>query len=188
MNCKRAKEQISLFLDERLDPSGQSKLNGHLEGCSDCSAYLDDLKTGLAMLKEEAMESPSDNFEWNLRRKLQVAMAQRETVSFDERGARRDLWRFGLSAAAALLIVVTGGTFWYQSQFSSGGPEFQGAEATTGLDENARQGRPGWVEPAPGSVRPVLDHSGGLPQGSELENARPQSASPADSVTGQDTD
>ncbi len=188
MNCKHAKEQISLFLDERLDPSGQSKLNEHLEGCGDCSAYLDDLKTGLAMLKDEGMESPSDNFEWNLRRKLQVAMAQRETIRYEESGDRRDIWRFGLSAAAALLVVVTGGTFWYQSQFGGGGPEYIGAESTAGSVENTRQGRPGWVEPGQGSVMPVLDQNGGLPQGNEIDHERPQVASPADSLPGQDLD
>ncbi len=188
MNCKHAKEQISLFIDERLDPSGQSKLNEHLGRCDDCSAYLDDLKTGLAMLTDEGMDSPSDSFEWNLRRKLQVAMVQRETIRYDEGGDRRDIWRFGLSAAAALLVVVTGGTFWFQSQFGGGGPEFIGAEAATGAVENTRQGRPGWVEPGHGTVMPVLDQNGSLPLGGEINHERPQAASPADSVTGQDLD
>jgi hypothetical protein len=193
MNCKRAKEQISLFLDERLDPGSQSKLNEHLEGCSDCTNYLDDLKTGLAMLRDEAMESPSENFEWNLRRKIQLTMAQKETLRFEEHGDRRDLWRFGLSAAAALLIVVAGGTFWYQSQFDTGLQTEMTTGNRTSSEENATvQGRPGWIESAPGGLRPVVDRtrsgSGRALADTDLDHGRPLTASPADSITGQDLD
>jgi len=193
MHCKRAKEQISLFIDRRLDPERQSKLNEHLEGCSDCSRYLDDLRSGLAMLREEAMERTSESFEWNLRRKIQRAMAQRESLSFENRNGRGDLWRFGLSAAAALLVVVTGGALWYQSHISSGGrPGSMGLATFSGDADAVRQGRPGWIQPGPTAVMPVLDRSaGGALPGTGIsvhEQGRPQAASPADSITGQDQD
>jgi len=191
MHCKRAKEHISLFIDGRLDPPEQARLNEHLERCPDCSSYLDDLKAGLAMLHGEGFDSPSGNFEWNLRRKIQMALAQREDDRLFDMRDRRDPWRFGLSAAAALLVVVSAGVFWYQSQFGFREPGASGGGMAAG-SEAARQGRPGWMDPAPGGMMPVTDRIGG-PTGVpadrySAESAAPRSASPADSITGSELD
>jgi len=191
MNCKRAKENISLFIDGQLEPAGQARLNEHLEICPDCSSYLDDLKAGLAVLHGEGMEDPPENFEWNLRRKIQLAMTQRESFPLEDRSDRRDLWRFGLSAAAALLIMLSGGTLWYQSQFSGQSPGLTGTGLqVSGEEDTGRVGRPGWVDPLPGGAMPVTDRiggAGGIPA-SEMgrDYGRPQHSGPADSLTAQD--
>jgi len=107
MNCKRARAAISLFLDERLDPTRQARLNRHLERCPDCAAYLRDLRDGLAMLHEQPEAEPSPNFDWNLRRKLQRAALEREIML--QRPARVSFWpRFAVGAAAALAVCVVG--------------------------------------------------------------------------------
>ncbi len=107
MNCKRAQELISLHLDEQLDPTGQGKLNGHLEACNECSSYLKELREGLDALRNLDLEEPSANFDWNLRRKLQ--QAQHEPWRFQEQEAGRGFWpRFTLAAAAALLLTLGG--------------------------------------------------------------------------------
>ncbi len=108
MTCKRAQALISLFLDELLDPAQQTRLNRHLGGCVECSAYLQDLQAGLSALHAEPLAEPSVNFDWNLRRKLQ--QAQLEAWRYADVDAGRDFWpRFLLSAAAALLLAVGGG-------------------------------------------------------------------------------
>ncbi|MBN2171517.1 MAG: zf-HC2 domain-containing protein [Candidatus Krumholzibacteriota bacterium] len=107
MNCKRARAAISLFIDERLDPTRQARLNRHLERCPGCAAYLRDLRAGLAMLHAQPEAEPSANFEWNLRRKLQRAILERELLS--QRPGRVAFWpRFAAGAAAALAICVVG--------------------------------------------------------------------------------
>lgn len=191
MKCKRAKENISLFIDGRLDPRDQAQLNEHLERCPDCSTYLEDLRAGLAMLREEGLERPSENFEWNLRRKLQRALARRQESRLPETGGGRDFWRFGLSAAAALVLVLAGGWIWYQSQFGIPVPDEPAPRNLAGAGE-ARQGWPGWVDPGPGDLMPVTDRIGGpagIPAaGYRAEPGPPRSASPADSVVGRDMD
>jgi hypothetical protein len=113
MTCKRAHLAISRFLDGELDPTGQSRLNRHLERCPECSAYLDDLRQGLSALKALPMEEPSANFEWNLRRKIQAAEAEHRVL---EKQRTVSFWpRFAVSAAAALLLSLGGASVWYAS-------------------------------------------------------------------------
>lgn len=108
MNCKRAQELISIHLDAQLDPAGQSRLNGHLEDCPECTRYLADLQEGLAILRELPLSEPSANFDWNLRLKLQ--QAQNEPWRHREEPANHGYWpRFVMSAAAALLLTLGGG-------------------------------------------------------------------------------
>lgn len=109
MNCKRAHELISLHLDEQLDPAGQSRLNKHLAACDECASYLSDLKAGLSVLHDLPLEEPSENFDWNLRRKLQ--QAQREPWRYQDGPMRSGFWpRFTIAAAAALILTL-GGTY-----------------------------------------------------------------------------
>lgn len=121
MNCKRAQADISLFLDERLDPSRQAKLNKHLEACEDCSEYLEQLRVGLAMLREMPLDTPSPQFEWNLKRKLQKAQLEAQILREREGGKSRHWAWFAASAAAALVISLGGAGLWYAS-LDSGSP------------------------------------------------------------------
>jgi anti-sigma factor RsiW len=108
MTCKRAHAFISLYIDDRLDPAGQARLNTHLSACADCAAYLRDLQAGLSALRAEPLAEPSINFDWNLRRKLQ--QAQLEGWRFAQEEAGGGFWpRFLLSAAAALILALGGG-------------------------------------------------------------------------------
>jgi anti-sigma factor RsiW len=180
MNCHKAKESISLFLDERLGPEEQARLNRHLEDCPDCTSYLEDLRQGLAMLRAEGLERPSDNFEWNLKRKIQRAVAEKEVDRRSARIGRREWGRFAFSAAAALLVVVVGGRIWLGS--------LDGASSVTPMAESGSertvdgpQGRPGWIETGPSDLRPVADRMGaGAPDETAGEDLR--TASPADSL------
>lgn len=115
MKCKRAQEAISRFLDDRLDPTEQSRLNRHLERCEECSTYLEHLREGLSMLRELPLEEPSQNFEWNLKRRLQEAVTEHRILA--SRGPEQSFWpRFAISAAAALLISLGGASLWYSFQ------------------------------------------------------------------------
>ena len=111
MKCRNAREAISSYLDDRLDQAGQAELNRHMENCSECSSFLQDLQEGLAMLHEIPLEEPSPNFEWNLKRKLQTAMTEERVL---ERYSRKSaFWpQFTASAAAALLIALGAAWLW----------------------------------------------------------------------------
>ena len=132
MRCKQARDAISFFLDDQRDPTGQSRLNRLLEGCSECAAYLEDLREGLGMLHEMDLEEPSRNFEWNLRRKIQDAVLEHRLL--ERRAPAFSFWpRFALSAAAALLLSLGGASLWYaglddaptqnNSHYATGSPQ-----------------------------------------------------------------
>jgi len=179
MNCHKAKESISLFLDERLGPEQQARLNEHLEQCPDCAGYLEDLRQGLAMLREEGLEQPSENFEWNLKRKIQRAVAEQEVERRGSRIGAREWRRFAFSAAAALLVVVVGGGLWMGSL--DGGSQATSPLAAGGVAADGPQGRPGWIETGPSDLRPVADRTGGGGAPSAPVEGLHQ-ASPADSL------
>ncbi|MCB1161414.1 MAG: zf-HC2 domain-containing protein [Candidatus Krumholzibacteriia bacterium] len=141
MNCKRAQAAISLFLDERLDPAGQTQLNRHLAGCTECTAYLNELKEGLAALHELPLESPSPNFDWNLKRKLQ--QAQHEGWQYRDEDVERRFWpRFVLSAAAALAIALGGGALVYRAMQAPSmfPPALGGSASQGGLAQDSGEG------------------------------------------------
>ena len=111
MNCHRSRSAISLFLDERLDPRQQARLNRHLERCQACSSYLETLRSGLAQLRELPLAEPSPNFEWNLRRKLNEALMEQKLLA--KHSPRSAFWpRFAVSAAATLVVCLGVGTLW----------------------------------------------------------------------------
>jgi hypothetical protein len=157
MNCKRAQAAISLFLDERLDPAGQTQLNRHLARCTECTAYLQDLREGLAALHELPLESPSINFDWNLKRKLQ--QAQHEAWQYRELETERRFWpRFVLSAAAALAVALAGGALVYRAmQAPSMFPPALGGSGPQGglAQETGGDGLqiPATPQPFPGGVQ-----------------------------------
>ncbi|MCP4549031.1 MAG: zf-HC2 domain-containing protein [bacterium] len=118
MNCKNAKESICSYLDDLLTQQEQAELNLHLEDCADCSSYLEDLREGLDMLHELPLESPSENFEWNLKRKINEAVTEQAVLAKHQK--KSSFWpQFATSAAAALLIALCGAWFWYSGLMSS---------------------------------------------------------------------
>jgi anti-sigma factor RsiW len=122
MNCKRAQEAISRFLDEQLDPTAQNRLNRHLERCNECSSYLDDLREGLAALRDLPFEEPSPNFEWNLKRRLPEAVAEQRVLARHRRPNR--FWSpFAISAAAVLLLSLGSASVWYSGLGGGGDGE-----------------------------------------------------------------
>ena len=179
MNCHKAKESISLYLDERLGPEEQARLNEHLGQCPDCAAYLEDLRQGLAMLREEGLDRPSENFEWNLKRKIQRAVAEQEVERRGSRIGAREWRRFAFSAAAALLVAVVGGQLWLGSL--DGGSPAVAPLAENGIATDLPQGRPGWIETGPSDLRPVADRLGGGGNAPAPAEELHQ-ASPADSL------
>ena len=159
MNCKRSREHISLFLDGMLPPKAQASLNRHMEDCRECSTYLDDIREVLAQLREEALEPPSDNFEWNLRRKLNQAIAHRDF------GEEKQPWNWNRFswAAAASLILVAGLSYWMQPGDYVPGKESGSSLSGRRVNEPAGA-RVNWARERPrgaSSLRPVASERPG---------------------------
>jgi len=110
MNCRKARQWISLERDGQLEHRHVSALQGHLAGCQDCQEYRRDLDLGLRMLAATEPELP-ETFDWKLQLRLNQTLreaAGARSYPWDEReaGWRSWLGRAGLSAALGLAAVL----------------------------------------------------------------------------------
>jgi len=113
MNCERAQEYLSDYLERMLDRAAQSQLEGHLSGCEACREALAGLKSTFQALDALPQAEPPADLA------LRV-MARVRDVRQEERAARKTSltgfleWLQGMSPArfavgAALATLVVGG-------------------------------------------------------------------------------
>ncbi len=111
MRCGKARQWLSLDLDDQLPHDRVIALEHHLDACSECRAYRDDLVTGHRILK--ATESQlSDSFEWRLRLRLNRTLEEAARLApapwLEPSGRIAGWWRhFGVAGAVGLAAVLT---------------------------------------------------------------------------------
>lgn len=71
MNCNERKESISAFLDGELKGKALGDLKEHLEDCSECRSYLNDLKAVSLAVKEILPAQVSENVFKNIMEKIE---------------------------------------------------------------------------------------------------------------------
>jgi hypothetical protein len=109
MRCKKAQDFIFSNCDELLNEAEKMQLLEHLEGCPSCARKASEIEACREMVASLPELSPSESFEWNLKRRIvqEKAKAGRGTgvTLFDGWG-----WgiKFAASAAAAIVIVFSG--------------------------------------------------------------------------------
>ncbi len=110
MNCRKARQWISLERDGQLDPQHVTALQGHLQRCTDCQEYRSELGLGLRMLAATEPQLP-ETFDWKLQLRLSQALreaAREKAYPWPEESAGWRPWlgRAGLSAALGLAAVL----------------------------------------------------------------------------------
>jgi hypothetical protein len=109
MNCRKARQWISLERDDQLAPEHVAPLQDHLERCEDCRGYRADLDVGLRMLAATTPELP-ETFDWKLQLRLSQTLreaAQAEAPWPDAPHPWRQWFgRAGISAALGLAAVL----------------------------------------------------------------------------------
>lgn len=109
MRCKTARDDYFKSHDGLLNEVEKMKLQDHLNRCSDCASFAMEMDRCLDLLGDLPDVSPSENFEWNLKRRIleeksRMIRAQESTVLGG--------WQWGLkfvaSAAAVALIIMSG--------------------------------------------------------------------------------
>lgn len=112
MRCSKVKELYFGNYDGLLNEAEKMKLLEHLDGCPACACFVEEMDRCLGMLKELPDLSPSENFEWNLKRRL---LMERSKVIMrrggDYFGERQWGLKFLASAAAVLAVVLLGAWF-----------------------------------------------------------------------------
>jgi hypothetical protein len=110
MNCRKARQWISLERDGQLEPHHVASLQTHLERCAGCREYRSDLGVGLRALAATTPQLP-ETFDWKLQLRLSQALreAARESHPWPQEPEptwRAWLGRAGVSAAVGLAAVL----------------------------------------------------------------------------------
>jgi hypothetical protein len=107
--CSRARELVSLGLDDLLDEVQRIELTAHLGQCEDCLKHQEVLERGRAAL-QNVLAEPSENFEWKVQLGIQRALRERAAAAERPTGS---FWRPALASAAAVAALVVGlGSWW----------------------------------------------------------------------------
>src|SRR5688572_12094469 len=111
MSCSDYRDAIAEFVDGSLDPVAQRALERHVEGCEACRALVADLKSiQAAAFTLDRVELPP-----HLWKVVQIRVAEEPLPSARGRllawPQTRATWGVWLSAAAALILVTTIGTY-----------------------------------------------------------------------------
>jgi hypothetical protein len=114
MRCSKVREFYLKNRDGLLNEAEKMKLEEHMDACISCASYMREMNRCLDLLAGLPEISPSENFEWNLKRAILQEKTRlvrsRSCVSFSE-------WQWGLrfvSSAAAVIVLVVAGT-WFMS-------------------------------------------------------------------------
>jgi anti-sigma factor (TIGR02949 family) len=71
-DCREIFERLSEYLDQELDPELCSKIEGHLDGCEPCEAFLESLRRTIGHVGESRSEALPDEIREQLRRALKA--------------------------------------------------------------------------------------------------------------------
>jgi predicted anti-sigma-YlaC factor YlaD len=104
MQCKKARRNISLAMDSRLQPAAGERLQAHLDVCPSCRDWQKDQVWLLGLMKTaQAPPRPSPGFAAVLRDKISYPHGQKRYFTFSPSSFRPVLLR----AAMVLLMVVS---------------------------------------------------------------------------------
>ena len=74
LDCKHVWENISEYIDHRLEPSVLEEMEKHLENCEVCSAVLDSTRNVLVLTADNRTFELPVGFSERLHRRLEAAL------------------------------------------------------------------------------------------------------------------
>jgi hypothetical protein len=112
MRCAKARELFFGNYDGLLDEAQKMKLQEHLDRCPRCASFAEDMEKSLGLLKGLPEMSPSENFGWNLKRRIlhEKAHLMRQAAGSNPYGIRWGM-KFAASAAAVVVVALVGSWF-----------------------------------------------------------------------------
>ena len=109
MRCRTAKDYFCQNRDGTLDEAARMRLQEHLSKCPECAEFCGEMDGCLEMLDGLTEIEVSENFEWNLKRRIAMekSKAMRSRVVGEVGGL---IWgsKFVAAAAATLVIALAG--------------------------------------------------------------------------------
>lgn len=109
MRCSTAKDYFCRNRDGTLDEAERMRLQEHLNECPECAGFCGEMDGCLEMLGDLSEIEVSENFEWNLKRRIAMekSKAMRSRAGGDVGGL---VWgsKFVAATAATLIIALAG--------------------------------------------------------------------------------
>jgi anti-sigma factor RsiW len=121
MNCLKAEEQFSAYIEDELDYQAVRAFEDHLSTCHACRREFTLFRESLNLLHQLPQIEPSREFDIVLH--MRLADAQVESIPFWQR-VLRPLYgqtRLALSGIAVLLVMVAG-SYFYQKTLTKSQP------------------------------------------------------------------
>ena len=115
MNCLKAEEQFSAYIEDELDYRALRAFEAHLSTCESCRRELALFRESLDLLHQLPQIKPSTEFDVTLQARL--ADTQVESIPFWQRVLQplHGQARWALSGVAALLVILAGFYFYQKT-------------------------------------------------------------------------
>lgn len=130
MRCKKAREFYFKNRDGILSEADKMRLQDHLSSCADCSKFAEDMDRSLGLLSHLEELSPSEGFEWNVKRRILQEKTRLIRSRETENRGLSFVFKFAGATAAAAAVVLLSVFFMFKT------PE-QGARVASGKVKEA---------------------------------------------------
>ncbi len=132
MNCLKAEEQFSAYIEDELDYQAVRTFEAHLNACESCRREFTLFRESLDLLHQLPQIEPSTEFDAAL--KTRLADTQVESTPFWGRVLQslHGQIRFALSGVAAMLLMVAGFYFYQKTSIN---PESESSSRAPLADE-----------------------------------------------------
>ena len=130
MNCLKAEEQFSAYLEDELDYQAVRVVEAHLNACESCQREFARFRESLNLLHQLPQIEPSTEF--NLALQVRLADTQVESIPFWRRVLQplHNQTRLVLNGVAMLLVMVAGFYFYQNILTKPSAPEIVAAPET----------------------------------------------------------
>ncbi|HUV36561.1 MAG TPA: zf-HC2 domain-containing protein [Patescibacteria group bacterium] len=158
MRCSKARELFFGNYDGLIDEAQKMKLQAHLDRCSECTSFVEEMESSLGMLKGLPDITPSENFGWNLKRRIlqeKSHLMRRATGTY----LHDTHWgvRFVASAAAVIVVALVGAWFLFGDNNAAAPDGFRIAGKTTAVRHQRDVSMPRFEhEDLTGTERPAM--------------------------------
>lgn len=144
MNCLKAEELFSAYIEDELDYQAVRTFEAHLNACGSCRREFTLFRESLDLLHQLPQIEPSTEFDAAL--KTRLADTQVESISFWKRILQplHGQIRFALSGVAVMLVMVAGFYFYQKTSINPGLVEIVAAPESSSRAPLAEERRIEW--------------------------------------------
>ena len=112
MRCRKTRKMLTAYLSEELGPEEMSRVREHLADCSSCTQELTYLKKFGEITHRLREIEPSTGFEARFWRRVEETKRSKPLREHLPHLGWTLRWRWGLSTAAGLLLLIGFYTVW----------------------------------------------------------------------------